>query len=86
MTPPSLIVALATRINCVILALGEPVFLAPIVCDHGAEHGALVVRRDAPNHHAVCARRLVTRKRPGFENWELQVRLLGVREGEVLVI
>jgi hypothetical protein len=51
-----------------------------------AEHGALVVRRDAADDDTIRARRLVACESAGLEDWELQERLLGVREGEVLVV
>jgi hypothetical protein len=85
-SPLPLITALPTRIHRIIFALCEPILRAPIVRQHRAEDGALEVRRDAPDHHTVRAGRLVAREGAGFEDRELQVRFLGVREGEVLVI
>ena len=85
-SPLPLITALPTRIHRIIFTLREPILRAPIVGQNRAEHGALEVRRDAPDHHTVRAGRLVAREGAGFEDRELQVRFLGVREGEVLVI
>lgn len=80
MAPPALILTLTTRVNRIILTLREPILLTPIVRDHSAEHSTLIIRRDAPDHHAIRTRRLVARERPGFKNRELQVWFLGVRE------
>lgn len=64
MAPPALILTLTTCINRIILTLREPILLTPVVGDHSAEHSTLVIRRDAPDHHAIRTRRLIARVGP----------------------
>ena len=54
--------------------------------DHRAEDCEAVVGCDGADYDAICSWRLVVTVRTGFEDRELEVRLLGVLEWELLVV
>jgi len=54
--------------------------------DHRAEDCGAVVGCDGADYDAICSWRLVVTVRTGFEDRELEVRLLGVLEWELLVV
>jgi hypothetical protein len=82
----ALITPLTRGIHRIIPTLGKPIPLATVMRYYRTEHRALVVRRDAADDDTIRAGRLVACESAGLEDRELQERLLGVREGEVLVV
>jgi hypothetical protein len=54
--------------------------------DYCAEDCGAVVGCDGADYDAICSWRLVVIVRTGFEDRELEVRLLGVLERELLVV
>lgn len=81
----TLIRPLPPHIHSIIRTLREPVALLPIMGDDGAVDGAGVVFGNASDDDAVGAGGTAV-VGPGGLDGELEVWLLGVREGEVFVV
>jgi len=81
----ALILSLTTHIHRIIRTLSEPVLCLSVVGDDRAEDGARVVLGDATDDDAVGAGRLAVVD-AGLLDGELEVGLLGVGEGEMLVV
>lgn len=79
------VLSLAVDVHGVICTLGKSILSLSIVGDDGTEDGALEVLRDASNDDAVGTRRLAVIDAV-LHDWEFQIWLMGVTEGEVLVV
>lgn len=82
----ALIISLTRGIHRIIHTLRKAVLGAPVVRQHRAEHGALVVRGDTADDDAVRARRLIARERARFQDGEFEEWFLGLCEGELLIV
>jgi len=82
----TLVLSFAIDVHGVIGTLGESILLLSIVGDDSAEDGALVVLRDTSNDNTVSTWRLAVVDLAVLLDWELEVWLVSVAEGEFFVV
>ena len=78
-TPPILI-------HSIILTLRKPILPTPIMRQHRTINRRSIIARDRANYNPIRAGGFIAGEFSRFEDGEFEVGLLGVGEGEVLVV
>lgn len=81
----ALVISLSVDVHGVVCTLSKSILPLSVVGDDRTEDGALKILGDAANHDAVGTRRLAIVDAVLLDR-ELQVRLVGVTEGEMFVV